>query len=216
MAGGLCARSFAIRSRSHKKHWKESRNEEVFVTLRWRWVAIAVLLAAFGSARADAPPGAREPLVPSAVFAQVGFAENANAQGVGAAWRLPWRHDGESVVLTSHLELAVGRWRSEKPPANTTWFTQAGLTPVLRLQRRGGRWFAEAGIGLNVIAPLYRNGDRRFSTRFNFGDHLAVGLRFGPRGEHGVALRLQHFSNGGIEKPNPGEDFLQLRYLREF
>ena len=55
------------------------------MTLRWRWVAIAVLLAAFGSARADAPPGAREPLVPSAVFAQVGFAENANAQGVGAA-----------------------------------------------------------------------------------------------------------------------------------
>jgi hypothetical protein len=24
-------------------------------------------------------------------------------------------------------------------------------------------------------------------------------------------LRLQHFSNAGIKKPNPGEDFLQLR-----
>jgi hypothetical protein len=67
----------------------------------------------------------------------------------------------------------------------------------------------------DTLSPCEKRRSR-FSTRFNFGDHLAVGLRFGPRGEHGVALRLQHFSNGGIEKPNPGEDFLQLRYLREF
>jgi Lipid A 3-O-deacylase (PagL) len=35
---------------------------------------------------------------------------------------------------------------------------------------------------------------------------------FGADGEHELALRLQHFSNGGIRRPNPGETFLQLRY----
>ena len=27
-----------------------------------------------------------------------------------------------------------------------------------------------------------------------------------------LALRIQHFSNGSIKKPNPGENFIQLRY----
>ena len=48
---------------------------------------------------------------------------------------------------------------------------------------------------------------------FNFGDHLAVGRSFGVQREHELALRVQHFSNGGIKEPNPGETFLQLRYV---
>jgi lipid A 3-O-deacylase len=41
---------------------------------------------------------------------------------------------------------------------------------------------------------------------------VAIGRRFGASKEHEVMLRLQHFSNAGIKHPNPGEDFLQLRY----
>jgi lipid A 3-O-deacylase len=36
-------------------------------------------------------------------------------------------------------------------------------------------------------------------------------MRFGPRDRYDVGLRLQHLSNGGIRKPNPGIDFVQLR-----
>jgi lipid A 3-O-deacylase len=48
----------------------------------------------------------------------------------------------------------------------------------------------------------------------HFADHLAVGRRFGEGLQPEVALRVQHFSSGGIHRPNPGEDFLQLRYWR--
>ena len=63
---------------------------------------------------------------------------------------------------------------------------------------------------------MYRSADKRFSTKFNFGDHLAVGRTFGDRGQHDVGLRFQHFSHAGIKEPNPGENFLQLRYARRF
>jgi hypothetical protein len=29
-------------------------------------------------------------------------------------------------------------------------------------------------------------------------------------------LIVRHISNGGIRKPNPGEDFVQVRYSRSF
>jgi hypothetical protein len=56
---------------------------------------------------------------------------------------------------------------------------------------------------------LARTREKRFSTAFNFGDHIGIGYRTG-RGEW--SLRLQHFSNAGIDTPNPGEDFVQLRW----
>jgi hypothetical protein len=93
-----------------------------------------------------------------------------------------------------------------------------GLTPVIRLQPAGrpSRWFAEIGVGANYIVPLYRTGHKQFSTKFNFGDHFGVGRQFGERRQHEFMVRAQHFSNAGIEHPNPGENFVQLRYSRRF
>jgi len=67
-----------------------------------------------------------------------------------------------------------------------------------------------------VLVPVYRTEKKHFSTSLNFGDHLAVGRTFGGRAEHDLAARFQHFSNAGIRQPNPGENFLQLRYSRRF
>ena len=38
----------------------------------------------------------------------------------------------------------------------------------------------------------------------------------GTQGHHEINLRLVHVSNGGIRKPNPGQDFGQLRYVYWF
>lgn len=73
-------------------------------------------------------------------------------------------------------------------------------------------WFIEGGIGLNVIFPKYNTLTKEFSTTFNFGDHLALGKRFSHQDQHEWSLRVQHFSNARIERPNPGENFLQFRY----
>ncbi len=70
----------------------------------------------------------------------------------------------------------------------------------------GCPWLTELGIGAGVLTPAFSDNDRRFSIKFNFGDHLAVGRRVG-RGDE-PALRVQHFSNGGIRQPNPGFNFM--------
>ena len=73
-------------------------------------------------------------------------------------------------------------------------------------------WFVEAAIGVAAMWPIYENGNTRFSTAFNFADHVALGWLLDTRGRHEISLRYEHFSNGGIRQPNPGENFWQLRY----
>lgn len=182
-------------------------------------LALALLLMSSATVAPAAPFSVRT-LMPSATFAQPGVAEDADALVIGATWDWVWRAEPDWGVVTGYWEVSFGRWSTRGADGGhaTAWVTQVGVTPVLRLQPRRGPdgWFVEAGIGMNLMTPVYRSRHKRFSTKFNFGDHLAVGRQFGPRREHELSLRFQHFSNGGIEHPNPGENFLQLRYLRRF
>ena len=67
-----------------------------------------------------------------------------------------------------------------------------------------------------MMDSIYRTASREFSTTFQFTEQLGGGRNFGSRGEHEVSVRVQHFSNGGIKEPNPGENFWQVRYLYRF
>jgi lipid A 3-O-deacylase len=157
--------------------------------------------------------------IPDTVFAQLGAAEKAtSAYSVGATWNWNWNRQSRFGLLTGYTEATVGRWQTELSGADSSWFTQVGMTPVLRLfpPLGDGQWFSEIGIGANYISPIYRTGGKTFSTEFNFGDHFAVGRMLGDHGQASIALRFQHFSNGSIEEPNPGENFTQLRYSHTF
>ena len=176
-------------------------------------VCLAGLVAACPGVPAQ-PSGEAGTWRPDGVFVQVGVAEDAHTLAAGATWDRRWHRSLGSGRLSLYWELSVGRWRGERDGRRgTAWVTQLGVTPVLRWERRpyGRGWFVEGGIGGNLLLPLYRSRDKVFSTRFNFGDHLGVGRRFGTDGRFELALRVQHFSNGGIRHPNPGEDFVQLR-----
>jgi lipid A 3-O-deacylase len=179
-----------------------------------------LLLLASTSALAATPRHPeRRPWVPDTVFAQVGAAEKAtSAYTVGATWNWNWNRRYRFGLVTGYTEATVGRWETEDPGAGSNWFTQVGITPVLRLYPPIGdnRWFAEVGIGANYISPAYQTEGKRFSTEFNFGDHAAFGRILGDHRQASVALRIQHFSNGGIDAPNPGENFAQLRYSYQF
>jgi hypothetical protein len=76
--------------------------------------------------------------------------------------------------------------------------------------------YFEAAIGFHLLSDEIVNSERHFSTRFQYGDHLAAGARFGPRWRYDAGVRLQHLSNGGIERPNPGINFVQLRLAYRF
>lgn len=175
---------------------------------------IMILLA--GTAHAALPdPSA---LRPSSLFVQAGVGDNdTHAYVAGATWDWSWSRRNSFVNVGGYFEAGIGRWTTEESGvSSSSWVTQIGLTPVLRLQPSGAanRWFAEIGVGANYIVPIYQSQDKRFSTQFNFGDHVGIGRQYGEHRQHELLLRVQHFSNAGIAHPNPGENFVQLRYSR--
>ena len=148
-------------------------------------------------------------------FIEFGTAGSTRAitGGFNWDWDRQWALAGG--VFTGYWEASLSAWSyPTTEQRRTAWLGKLGVVPVLRYRFDGGAspWFVEGGIGLTMTTNLYETDQKRFSTRFNFGDHLAVGRSFGARGEHELALRVEHFSNAGIKHPNPGENFLQLRY----
>ena len=154
-------------------------------------------------------------LEPTSAFVQEGIGDQqTQAYVAGVTWDLPWHRDLEVGTLGVNGEVAIGRWHTNGRNNATSWPTQITLSPTLRFSPTiAPAWFVEAGVGPSYIVPLFKSGHKRFSTEFNFDDHLAVGRVFG-RSE--LSVRLEHFSNAGISHPNPGENFAQIRYAYHF
>lgn len=178
-----------------------------------------LLFAAVVALSTNLASASAEDIAPDRLFIQVGVGEGASMVVAGAAWDWSWRRLVASGTATGYWEVSLGRWegRSDEGHASA-WVTQIGVTPVVRweLSNWPSGMFIEAGIGVNLLAPIYRSGNKRFSTVFNFGDHIGFGRCFGDRMQHELTLRIQHFSNGGVKRPNPGEDFLQIHYSRRW
>jgi hypothetical protein len=177
-------------------------------------LVLTVLLPSAASAADGADAAAHGSLRPRRLTLLHGVASDARATSVGLQWDLPWRRAwGRRGMLTAHAEFALGHWRADAAgERSSSVSTQVGLTPVLRYTFDGAAgWFVEAGVGANLIAPVYRSKDKGFSTAFNFGDHVGLGWRSSARPDWAWTLRVQHFSNAGIARPNPGENFIQLQ-----
>jgi hypothetical protein len=189
-----------------------------------RAAASLALLAACIAGRAEEPQAAQDTnsrvlaaLKPRAFFAQLGIADEVTAGTAGLIWNLG--KDGLNERWSVYLEGSVSRWQSRGGHATDHGvLAQLALIPVVRYRFDEGRapWFVEGGIGATVTSSVYRNLDKHFSTAFNFGDHLGVGYAFGPAHKDEIVLRAEHFSNGGIKQPNPGQNFLELRYVHRF
>ena len=157
-------------------------------------------------------------LLPSGAFVEGGIADRAAySVTMGVVWPWSWRRESRGGELTGITEAYVSHWRARSATERNS-FTQLGLLPLLRCRFDHGRsdWFAEAGIGISVMDTMYRVSEKQFSTRFNFVDVVGVGRSFGPQRKHELSLRIAHISNANIKDPNPGENFLQLRYAALF
>lgn len=119
-------------------------------------------------------------------------------------WREEWPVDAR-WRLNGYWEVSAGAW--ENHDDSTADFA---LTPVFRLERHGRQRvpYVEAAIGFHILSQ-HISRERQFSTNFQFGDHLAAGIR---SGKYDFGVRLQHISNGGIRHPNPGINFVLLRF----
>lgn len=137
--------------------------------------------------------------------------------GAQSDWNKNW-FQSNGTSLSGYWDLTVAQIeqnRYRNIVGNQHDIYDLGLTPVFRFQsdsKRGA--YAEAGIGAHVFSELYDNNSRRFSTAFEFGDHLGVGYIFSNKLE--IGLKLQHFSNGGIKHPNSGANFAVLKAAYHF
>jgi hypothetical protein len=180
-------------------------------------LATLVFAGAVGAASGEpfSAANALGPLAPDAIFVQTGRAPDTSTLSLGLQW--DWSKAwlvGERARVSGYNEMSVGHWRADEGGGSAI-VTQVGFTPTFRYWPTGATtgWFFEGAVGLNVLTPIYRTKEKRFSTAFNFGDHVAVGYR--QHNARGLewSLRLQHFSNAGIDQPNPGENFVQLRLV---
>ena len=162
---------------------------------------------------------AQPALSPSGTFIQFGTIHDTHSATYGLTWDLPARWDFASGRVTSYLEASVAMWDYDaRGHSGSSRLAQIALVPSLRYRPDGGRspWFVDAGIGATLMSKVYATQDKQFSTAFNFATHLAVGRSFGERNQHELSIRVEHFSNAGIKHPNPGENFLQIRYAYRF
>jgi hypothetical protein len=127
-----------------------------------------------------------------------------NLLRMGLQWQghTKWfEHSGWHIA--HYMELAFGGWNN----GNRTVY-DLGATPVFRFEHSSGSPYFEAAIGFHAVSRLEFENNRETSTRFQFGDHVGVGVL---HGHYDFGVRLQHLSNGGIRNPNPGINFLILR-----
>lgn len=132
-----------------------------------------------------------------------GYGNTTLAYQTAPLWHHAYAHSALDVVL----EASLGEVTAPSDAANHS-LTHVGLTPFARW------WFApqtavEFGIGANVFSGT-ELGSKHISTAYQFGDSIGVLHRF-DGSPWTLGLRLTHYSNADIKRPNPGQDYLQLR-----
>jgi lipid A 3-O-deacylase len=141
--------------------------------------------------------------------------------GTQWAWKSRW-WESNGTHIGGYWDLTLAEWHGTRfrhqpgaTPGATQNITDVGITPVFRLQRNSGTGpYIEAGVGAHLLSDQYNNNGRRLSGNFQFGDHVGVGYIFANRVDIGV--KIQHFSNAGIRKPNDGVNFAVARVSYAF
>ena len=177
-----------------------------------RILAGALLAASVSSA------GALD-LRPDGVSVQGSWGTNsARMAGAGLVWDWDWERLRRKAAITGRTELLANFWRADDFGGGHQGWTQLVLLPTLRFELSQGRspLYVELGVGASWLNRDYRTPHRGFSTRWNFYDVVGVGHSFGVQREHELGVRWVHVSNAGLRDPNPGQDFVQLRYARRF
>jgi lipid A 3-O-deacylase len=181
--------------------------------MRLKPTVFCALLGTLASLTAS-PSIAADSYTPSSYSADFAVGNRTQAVRVGAQWK--WQRswwDSNGTHIGGYWDADIARWhgtRNDNIPDKIQNLWEIGLTPVFRFERDSGLGpYAEAGIGAHLLNASYSNNGRQLSTHFQFGDHIGVGYVFSNRLDLG--LRIQHFSNGGIEQPNSGVNFATLR-----
>jgi len=122
------------------------------------------------------------------------------------------KHFDLNLSLALNYSLFDGE---ENALGDTPRMRDVGLTPTFtffsKKEYGGFRPFLEAGIGLHYLTDKHFT-TKDFSTNFQFGDHIGMGVQFGQNHHLRLAYQFQHLSNAGMGSPNPGINFHLLNF----
>jgi lipid A 3-O-deacylase len=177
-------------------------------------VAVAALMAANAAFAADGQ-------LVDGVYGEAATASKIRMAraGVTKDWNPNWSwFDSGNTHLTGYWDASVGYWQGSQHmnvPGEKQRIVDIGFTPVFRFENKSKLGlYAELGIGAHVMSETYNNNDDRLSTAFQFGDHIGIGYVFNKNWE--VAVKMQHFSNASIKKPNSGVDYGVVKLAYRF
>jgi len=142
----------------------------------------------------------------------VGYGQGVAVYGVGALWHPPW---GAEALARHGLDLRLGvdvmRLQGDPHATGNHFLWNGNVTPYLRWRPAEGPWrstFVEAGVGIQLLSDSTISGSsgyaHNFGMRLQFGERIAAGVSFGPRGRYEIAPFFQHVSNAKIKEPNDG------------
>ncbi len=145
------------------------------------------------------------------IAAVVGEGHNTDMLGVSAQWQWSKRwFQGQNAHVGGFWDVSAAQWRRNEAGQRHN-LAEFGVTPVFRWQANDLQGlYLEAGIGAHLLSRTSL-GSKRYSTAFQFGEHIGFGYRFGARGAYDLSYRYQHVSNGDIKTPNNGADLHQVR-----
>lgn len=120
-----------------------------------------------------------------------------------------WSTDWGNWKASLRPELELSHFRHTGAADGPDSLNQGGAIGRLHIHYGNGRWrpFAEAGLGVSLFSRD-RLGSKDFGSRFQFSQHLALGVELTERGYAG--LQYSHYSNADIEEPNDGIDLHQI------
>lgn len=155
---------------------------------------------------------------------ELGTSNSSNASvdlariGLQWDWSKRWAL-GSDWHIGGYWDLSLGYWDNDSPDRSKKSIYEIGFTPTFRLQQTNPGAIApylEAAIGFHYLSKSSVGAERRFGSRFQFGDHIGLGLRFGHKHAFDLGYRYQHLSNAGIKEPNDGIEFHQIRFQYHF
>ena len=122
-------------------------------------------------------------------------------------WHYAFKNGVSRLDLTAELGVAYWQANHDRQPAQV-W--QLNAIPLFRYWADPSQpVFWEFGIGPTMFSQVHFS-DENISTAYQFGDHLGVGYQ--TSNGNRWSLRLSHFSNADMKKPNPGLNLLQVTY----
>ncbi|NDU89100.1 acyloxyacyl hydrolase [Ferrovum myxofaciens] len=156
-----------------------------------------------------------------AVSLEAGYGYHTEMERISfsRSWGKRWFSD-RPWALSGYWDAGVGHWTPHAASGGNHEINDYGITPVFRYAPTNPSGncipFLEGGIGAHYLSQHDIYEGHNMSTHFQFGDHIGAGVTLGPQHDWDVMVRFQHLSNAGLQNPNPGIDFLQLRVSHWF